>query len=118
MFNILLQHKILAGIALIVILGGVWYGLSSSSVPAPILQTDRAVADADQGLVATLLTLRAVTLSGTIFSDPVFMSLQDFGKDIVSEPVGRPNPFAPLESSVLPTASTTKGARIFGPGER
>lgn len=111
----ILQHKILMGVGVVVIAGGIWFGLSSSSAPQPLLATDAQTTVADQELVATLLELRAVSLNGTIFSDPVFLSLKDFGKEIIPEPVGRPNPFAPLPGVVQPTIESTKSAQIFAP---
>lgn len=59
-----------------------------------------------ENIVDTLLQLRAVTLSGTIFSDPTFGRLQDFGTQIVPEPVGRPNPFIPYTASATTTVGT------------
>lgn len=61
----------------------------------------------ERGIVETLLQLRSVSLSGTIFSDPAFIYLRDFGTQIVSEPVGRPNPFAPLSLRPAPATTTT-----------
>lgn len=111
------QHKMLfAGLVIGVIAVG-WYGLTQNAAPEPLLTTVTPISGsptqqtADQELVATLLTLRAVTLSGKIFEDPAFRNLRDFGTTIVAEPVGRPNPFAPLGStpsatSTLPTRTT------------
>ena len=53
----------------------------------------------NQDLITLLLQLRSITLDGKIFSDPVFKSLADFGQELVPEPVGRTNPFAPLGAS-------------------
>ena len=81
-----------------VALGGAWYAFSGDSVPDDALLTTEVVGEvgtAEAGIVNTLLTLRAVSLSGTIFSDPTFGTLRDFGTQIVPEPVGRRNPFAP-----------------------
>ena len=50
----------------------------------------------EQELISLLLELRSITLDTTIFSDTRFQSLEDFSQDIVAEPVGRTNPFAPL----------------------
>lgn len=50
----------------------------------------------EQELISLLLELRSITLTTDIFADPRFQALQDFSQDIVSEPVGRTNPFAPL----------------------
>jgi len=69
----------------------------------------------DSTLVDTLLTLRAVSLSGTIFSEPAFAALQDFGTQIVAEPVGRENPFAPIS---FRATSTPRTSQLFGPQRR
>ena len=53
----------------------------------------------DRELVETLLALRAVTLSGSIFQDIAFQSLKDFGTPIMPEPIGRENPFTPYYQS-------------------
>lgn len=110
-----ITHNKLLFIGLVVVVGGgVWYGLSASSAtPASTLTAVSTSSgsptqeSADQQLVATLLSLRAVTLSGTIFQDPSFESLKDFGTPIVAEPVGRTDPFAPLGSAANATAATT-----------
>ncbi len=49
-------------------------------------------------LLASLSNLQSVTLDPSVFSDPIFVSLVDYGISIPHEPVGRPNPFAPLSS--------------------
>src|SRR6266403_493015 len=92
-------HKLLFGGLIIALVGTVWFGLSQKSAPEPALTatTPNATGSpsqdaADQELVATLLTLRSVTLSGTIFQDPAFTTLRDFGTTIVAEPIGRANP--------------------------
>lgn len=50
----------------------------------------------DQELIALLLELRSIELDPALFDDARFESLEDSGQELVSEPVGRPNPFAPL----------------------
>ncbi|PIT91154.1 hypothetical protein COU17_02010 [Candidatus Kaiserbacteria bacterium CG10_big_fil_rev_8_21_14_0_10_49_17] len=113
----LLHRKWILIVVALLIAGGTWYGLSASSPSSPLVTTPiAAVANpAEQGLIATLLTLRAVKLDGTILTDPVFMSLKDFSTQIVEEPVGRDNPFAPLSSQSVPSVSSTQGAQIFKP---
>lgn len=119
MTDIILKHKFIAVIVLLVVIAGAWYGLSGSSSPSPdLVSTTPSSGSADQTLVETLLTLRTVSLSGTIFSDPAFESLKDFGTQIVSEPVGRPNPFAPLSSSVIQNATSTKNPQLFAPKQQ
>ena len=81
----------------IVVLAGVWYVFSDSTGDDALLSTEVVAeeAEVERSILDTLLALRAVSLSGTIFSDPAFAVLRDFGTQIVQEPVGRPNPFAP-----------------------
>src|SRR3989338_1969056 len=118
----LIRYKwILIGIG-VAVAGFFWYASSGTSAPADILTTETAggsANSADKDLVETLLTLRSVTLSGTILSDPVFNALKDFGTQIVPEPIGRPDPFAPLRSAAAQSASAgSKGAQLFNPGAR
>ncbi len=53
----------------------------------------------EQDLIALLLELHSITLSEAIFTNPDFVSLQDFSQEIVPQPVGRPNPFSPLSGA-------------------
>jgi hypothetical protein len=82
-----------------------WYTLRGSSSPDALLVTENvgtgAPNETERDLVATLLQLRAIGLDGTIFSDPAFQSLVDYGIEIVPEPVGRENPFAPLPGTQI-----------------
>ncbi len=97
------KHIVLFTAIVALVVGGVWYGMSGGGAQPEGLLTTETVdtgspsADSeDRELVETLLTLRSITLSGTIFNDPAFKALQDFGTTIIPEPVGRQNPFAPL----------------------
>jgi len=105
-------------IAVVAIVGGVWYGLSNSREPEALLTTSTpggAARTEDQQLVATLLALRAVTLESAIFDDPSFVSLRDFSTTIVPEPVGRENPFAPLSPLSTSTPDTRHTIELFTP---
>lgn len=71
----------------------------SSSPAAPYLSVAPAAsADAvvGQDLLAALALLKTIQLDTSIFSDPLFKSLSDWGKKIPPQPVGRRNPFAPF----------------------
>lgn len=114
------QHKLVFIIGILLVVFGVWYGLSQSAPAAPLLTSSAptgspTIDNADQQLVSTLLALRAVTLNGSIFSDPAFLSLQDFSTTIVPEPVGRDNPFAPLQSKATTTQENPHAAQLFAP---
>jgi len=113
----ILKHKIIAIVIVLTLAGGAWYILlPSSAVPAVLTTTLSASAPAGaQDLVNSLLALRAVSLDGTILTNPSFQALRDFSTPITPEPVGRPNPFAPLGSEASASAISTKSAKVFGP---
>ncbi len=92
----------------VVVAGVVWYSFLRDRGTGELLQTTdlTQATEADADIVNTLLELRAVSLSGTIFTDPAFLRLKDFGSQIVPEPVGRPNPFAPLSGTPTTTRAT------------
>lgn len=110
MSGLLASRKIvLIGIAIFVALI-IWYGFMRSNEPAPLLTSDDVVeteGQADSDVVASLLALRAISLAGTIFEDPAFRRLQDFGNEVTPEPVGRSNPFAPLGADGAASTSTS-----------
>jgi hypothetical protein len=111
-----MKHKLVVLGIIVVVVGAIFWGMTQNSAPEPVLSpevttTGSPTADTvDRELVATLLALRTVNLSGTIFADPAFTSLKDFGTTIVPEPVGRPNPFAPLNQTGAVPASSGAGA--------
>jgi hypothetical protein len=119
MIATLARHKLILIVVAIIIAGIAWYALSggtpSSSSDLTSAAPTASANPADQDLVNTLLTLRTVQLDGTIFTDPAFMSLKDFSTQIVPEPVGRTDPFAPLSAAAAPSASSTRSAQIFTP---
>lgn len=100
MADILFKNKLIVGLLVAVVIVVAWYFLRDAGgvQEESLLATESfaGASGADKDLVATLLQLRTVSLEGTIFSDPVFQSLKDFGSQIIPEPVGRRNPFEPL----------------------
>lgn len=88
-----------AALALLVFSGGGGNPAVSSSPAAPFLSV-APVASADavvgQDLLAALALLKTIRLDTSVFADPIFKSLSDWGKAIPPQPVGRRNPFAPL----------------------
>jgi uncharacterized membrane protein len=57
-----------------------------------------ATASVDNELIALLLQLKSLTLDESLFGNAAFQSLQDLSQELIPEPVGRNNPFAPLGS--------------------
>jgi hypothetical protein len=55
--------------------------------------------------LVTLSNLRTIELDESIFQEPIFMSLSDFGVVIPPEAIGRRNPFAPISASAVSPAA-------------
>ena len=93
-----------------VVYGAYSYFGGNSEPEAPLTSLVSVSTDSPQvgtDLLATLLSLKTLTLDPTVFGDPVFRSLQDFGLPIPEEAVGRNNPFAPLGENVRTSAPAT-----------
>lgn len=72
-------------------------------------------------ILALLEDLKVIQLDQSIFSDPMFQSLQDTSVALNSEPKGRTNPFAPLGKDIVSgstenTATTSVRGIPFGSG--
>lgn len=52
-------------------------------------------------ILALLADMKSIRLDESIFSDPMFQALQDTSVELVLEPKGRPNPFAPLGKDAI-----------------
>ncbi|MEK9153898.1 MAG: hypothetical protein AAB798_00335 [Patescibacteria group bacterium] len=98
---------------------GIWLGLRGDTPSDSLITTQASsnVSPEDRSLVDTLLQLRAVSLSGTIFSDPAFVSLRDFGTQIIPEPIGRANPFAPVSLNLIAAKAKSQDTQPFPPGQ-
>ncbi len=94
-----LLKNMLFALALAVIL---WLGYSIffSEDEAALTAANGAVSSAaardTQEFLTRLQQLRDIKFDRTIFSDARFQSFVDHRQPIVDEPVGRPNPFAPI----------------------
>ncbi len=82
-----------------------------SGPASPTLSSTDSSVVLSQNLLVTLQNLHTIKLDNSIFSNPAFQSLSDFGVAIPAENVGRRNPFEPaaggaaVNSSIkLPTA--------------
>ncbi len=97
-------------VAIIVVLFGAYQFFFATDDAPALIETPTAVAGPDQDLVALLFQLKGIRLDNALFGDPLFQSLKDFGRELVSEPIGRVNPFAPLEGAptITPTPTRTR----------
>lgn len=100
MFGSLKKYKnIIIGVLVVVVLF-IGYSLftDNASKNAGLLSSQSGT-QANRGnsdLLVLLINLRSITLDDSIFSDPTFERLTDFGREITPEPTGRNNPFAPV----------------------
>lgn len=104
-------------IIIFVVVVGLLYGaytfFFAGSTSSPLTTTTTIDTSADQDLISLLLELKGIRLDNTIFTDPLFATLQDFSRGLVQEPVGRNNPFAPFGTQALtpPAQTPTKPAK-------
>lgn len=91
------DNKLYIGIILIALLG-VWFYMIyfSGSSPSATLNADSSTSPLSQDILVTLSRVHTIKLDDTIFKDPIFTSLTDFGVPITPQKAGRRNPFAPL----------------------
>ncbi|MEN9649810.1 MAG: hypothetical protein RL094_777 [Candidatus Parcubacteria bacterium] len=69
--------------------------------------------------VNQLLAIQNIRFNVDIFSDPAYLSLVDFSRELIPQPAGRPNPFAPLgqnDTEVSASGSSTNGFTISAQG--
>lgn len=112
--QILSKNTFIGAFLVLMVLFGMWWGLPSGQTDT--LTTEVVSTGAEGEVVNALISLRAVTLSGTIFSDPSFASLRDVGVEIVQEPVGRRNPFATIGNTApTPVTTTTQNTTVVPP---
>jgi hypothetical protein len=92
-----LKNIIIAAILGVVLVAAYYYfvGNSSSSSEPLTVTTPSDLADSD-ALLSDLGNLQQVKLNISVFSDPGFQALSDFNVDIPPQPIGNPDPFAPL----------------------
>ena len=87
---------IIGALVALLVVYGIWMYSGSGTTQAPLTAEPTSSSAAGADLLIALTNLQAVKLDSSIFLDPVFRSLSDFGVDIPSQPVGRSNPFSPL----------------------
>lgn len=102
--KILKKYKNIIIIAVIIVIVAFSYNLfvgraDKSLLTSEVKKTKNSVLETN--FLSILIDLRLIKLDNSIFSDKAFQSLRDFGQDIVPEPVGRKNPFAPVDTNAL-----------------
>lgn len=88
----LIQNIIILG-GVVVILGLGYYLYTQKSLDATEGGVEVQIALQNEEFIRRLKELQAIELNGEIFNDPRFLSLVNFSAPVISEPVGRNNPF-------------------------
>jgi hypothetical protein len=112
--------KVIIIIVVIIIAGVVaFYFFNKSNTPTsdsslrPQMSTDLATSNdaelsKDTSFISTLLSLNKITIDSGIFSSISFKGLHDNTVDIKpSDSIGRPNPFAPFDTTIPSDNSNT-----------
>ncbi len=92
-------------IVVILVIAYFYYEGGSSTGSGSLLQSQSS----DQSIGAAELNLlnqiQSLNVDSSLFKDPGYQSLVDYSVAIPSEPVGRPNPFAPYPGEVVVSGS-------------
>ena len=93
----ILKNKTLMGALVVVLVAALGYYLySSSGAGEPLSSSATGTSPVSQEILTTLSQLQSVQLDPSLFSDPLFTSLSDFGVTIPPQQAGRRNPFASI----------------------
>lgn len=109
MLALLKKNLVIIGIIAVAI-GVLYYFYSSNDSGALLTSSEQEEGPVSQEILATLNNLRTIELDDSIFQDPLFLSLSDFGVTIPPVPAGRRNPFAPVGAGNAPTTQATSTA--------
>lgn len=93
--DILKNKFVTGGIAGVVVLA-LGYYLWTSGGDSSLLTTTESTSPLSQEILVTLGQLQTITLDPAVFTDPVFVSLNNFSSVIPPQQAGRRNPFAPI----------------------
>lgn len=105
MLDYLKHNKIMAVGAAVAVLAVLYYAFyfGGGAISTPSLSSPSETnLPGTQKLVVMLTSLNTIRLNDSVFKDPVFQSLSDFGVVIPEQQVGRRNPFAPTSAVATP----------------
>lgn len=88
--------SVVTGIAIIAILILGYFYIVGTSTTARPLTTSSALSVSDIQIQSISSQLTSLSFDTGVFSDPRFIALKNINAPIVSEPIGRTNPFAPI----------------------
>ncbi len=97
MINIIKQNRILFIILAVIIMLFIAYGFSDKTTSSVLIQKQAATdsSSIEQEILQLLMDVQSIKLDGSVFQDPTFNQLRDFGRKVIQEPTGKINPFLP-----------------------
>ena len=101
------------GLALVVGIGyfAVAQYVSVAHGQSGLMQVDRtsdAVSASGAQVIGLLNRLKQINLDGKIFSNPNFLTLQDWSVEVPTQEIGRSNPYLPAYGAVPAVDSSTR----------
>ena len=100
--NFLRKYKTILIVLAIAIVGFAAYTFLFGGDDEDLLTTTEVSNDAaSQEVLSFLGTLRNTDFDLSVLDSAAFNSLRDFSVELVPEPVGRPNPFAPIGVDII-----------------
>ncbi len=106
MLALLKKNMVVIGV-IVAAVAVLYYFYSSSGGGATLTSSAEVESPVSQEILATLGNLRTIKLDNSIFAEPLFLSLSDFGVTIPPAAAGRRNPFAPVGQGNAPARSAT-----------
>lgn len=99
-------NLVIVGIVILAVAVACYFYVTRDQSPTDLLtgETAGVALSVDGDLISALSSLRRLKMDDSIFANPVWLSLTDFGQTLSPQPSGRPNPFAPFEGAA--TAAT------------
>lgn len=87
-------------VILLILLGGYFFFIRGGNASDPLLVAleSSETSAAEQAVLSLLSRLNTISFSDSVFLDARFNSLVDNSVTLIPQPVGRPNPFAPIGS--------------------
>lgn len=95
--------KIVVIVAVLVIVALAWFTLSrpKSTAEQQVAYEQAGLSEIEKDVVTTLSKVGKITIDGSVFKNPAFTQLIDLSRSITKEPIGRANPFAPIDTDAI-----------------
>src|SRR3989338_5103866 len=109
MLALLKKNMVVIGVVVAAL--AVLYYFYSTGSSSELLTAESQPSPVSQEILATLGNLRTIRLDNSVFKDPLFLSLSDFGVTIPPAAAGRPHPLSPVGGDKDYPSTKTKHER-------